>query len=79
MSERVNRVAESSIGWSGQRAGNIANVLWAKLRASLSAYRRRWVAAALYAELSKLSDPELARRGMARADLQRVVSDIAES
>jgi hypothetical protein len=41
------------------------------LRAWLADYQRRRVAAALYAELSKLSDAELERRGIAPGDLAR--------
>ena len=76
MSDRVNRAAEFSIGWSAKQVGNAACVLWARLRASLSTYRRRWVAAVLYADLSKLSDAQLERRGIARGDLHRLLSEM---
>jgi hypothetical protein len=38
-----------------------------------------WIAAALYRELSKLSDAELERRGIARGDLARHVSNLIRS
>lgn len=48
--------------------------------ASIAAYVARaqdtWANAALYQELSKLSDAELGRRGMARADLSRHVAEV---
>jgi hypothetical protein len=78
VSEQANRVAVSSAGWSAKQVGDVGSVLWASFRARLSAYRRRWVAAVLYAELSKLSDVQLARRGIARGDLHRLTSDMVE-
>jgi hypothetical protein len=78
MSERVGRITESSAGWSAKQVENVAWVLWDRLSARLSTYRRRWVAAVLYAQLSNLSDAELERRGFARGDLHRVVSETAE-
>jgi hypothetical protein len=41
--------------------------------------REEWIAAALYRELSKLSDAELERRGIARGDLARYVSNLIRS
>ena len=79
MSERADRVGESPIDWPAKEAGNAASVLWARLGARLSEFRRRWAAAALYTELSKLSDLELERRGIARGDLYRVTSETAAS
>jgi hypothetical protein len=54
---------------------NRHNYLWLRICAGLAAYRRRRVAAILYAELSKLSDAELRHRGLARDDLHRLASD----
>jgi len=79
VSERADRVADSPSDWPAKGAGNAASVLWAQLGARLSAYRRRWAAAALYTELSKLSDLELERRGIAHGDLYRVTSETAAS
>jgi len=48
--------------------------LWVRILASLAAYRERLAAAVLCAELSKLSNAELERRGFARGDLHWQVS-----
>lgn len=45
--------------------------LWAGMCQCYADYQRRGVAAAMYAVLSKLTDEELANRGIARADLAR--------
>lgn len=78
MSDGVNRVAVTPIGWSAKQVGSVPCVLWARLRAGLSTYRRRWVAAVLYTELSKLSESQLERRGIARGDLHRLLSEMDE-
>lgn len=78
MSDLVNRGAEPPIGWSAKQATNVACLLWAGLRASLSTHRRRWIEAIVYAELSKLSNSELVRRGIAPGDLHRLVSEMDE-
>jgi hypothetical protein len=46
---------------------------------TLAACRRRRIAAVLHQEMSKLSDAELERRGLARDDLYRHASEIAET
>jgi len=74
VSDLVNRAAESPMGWSAKQVGNAACMLCARLFASLSTYRRHWVVAVLYAELSNLSDAQLERRGIARGDLHRLLS-----
>src|SRR5262249_31719172 len=71
-------VASSKLGWR-KRAYAVANYLWLRICAGLAARRRRKVAAILYRELSKLSDAELGRRGLAREDLHRLTSEISES
>jgi hypothetical protein len=62
--------------WAKQ-AHNLARVLWTRARDRLDAHRRRWVAELLYTELSKLSDIDLERRGMARGDLYRLTREMA--
>jgi hypothetical protein len=47
--------------------------LLSKLRATVDACADYYAAAALYEQLSKLSDAELARRGLSRATLARDV------
>ena len=79
VSERADRVAEARIDWRAEEAGNATSMLWTRFCVRLSAYRRRHAAAVLYAELNKLSDSELERRGIARGDLYRVTSETAES
>ena len=71
----TKRASEQVAGFWGagpaRQVGNTATMPWARMRAWLANYHRRKVAAALYAELSKLSDAELERRGIARGDLLR--------
>jgi hypothetical protein len=64
-----------------ERARRVAALLWTGVRATqarLAAHRRRRVAAVLYAELFKLSDAGLRRRGLSRGDLHRWTRDAAE-
>jgi hypothetical protein len=49
--------------------------LWARLCRRLAAWRTQAADAFLYLELSKLSDAELGRRGLARGDLHRPVAE----
>jgi hypothetical protein len=48
---------------------------WERIAAYVARRRNEWIAAALYQELSKLSDVELERRGIARGDLHRHLSE----
>jgi hypothetical protein len=72
MIERASeQVAELSMAGPARQVGDAGTKLWARMRAWLANYHRRRVAATLYAALSKLSDAELERRGIARGDLMR--------
>jgi hypothetical protein len=76
---RANQfIARPSIGWWAKQARSAARALWAKLRDARDAYRQWRTAEALYTELSRLSDAELERRGIARGDLGRLISDVGE-
>ena len=60
----------------GLPIGNVSNnakSAWARIADILTAYAEAWGEAILYEELSKLSDAELERRGLRRADLHRHV------
>ncbi len=57
---------------------NSAIALWTWARDGYEARQRRMVADLLYTELSKLSDADLERRGMARADLYRLTQAMTE-
>jgi hypothetical protein len=61
-----------------KQARNVASLLWAGFFERLAAWRKRRAAAVLYTELSKLSDGELRRRGVARVDLHQLASEMAE-
>jgi hypothetical protein len=56
------------------RIWSALNRAFARIGPYLAAHRDARVAAALYQELSKLSNAELERRGIARGDLHRHVS-----
>jgi hypothetical protein len=58
------------------RIWNALKRAFACIGACLAAHRDAQVAAVLYQELSKLSDAELERRGIARGDLHRHVFGI---
>lgn len=59
--------------WS-QRVRDMASRLRARITQLVEAHAEASAAAAIYAELSKLSDAELRRRGLTRAELHRWVS-----
>jgi hypothetical protein len=61
------------IGWSVANVFDKAKSPWARIADMLTAYAEAWDAAMLYEELSKLSDADLKRRGLRRADLHRHV------
>jgi hypothetical protein len=66
------RAADAPFGWAGpvrERAGRLEAWL-AEMRAGCAAGSD---AAALYDQLSRLSDAELERRGFSRDDVQRIV------
>jgi hypothetical protein len=64
---------EASIVWSIQPVVRSGRTLWARILQWLAGCQERWAAEVLCAELSKLSDAELERRGIARGDLHRQV------
>lgn len=67
------------MAWRAKQARSLARALWVWAREGLAAWREGMRAAALYAELSRLSDARLARRGLARGDLHRIALEGAES
>jgi uncharacterized protein YjiS (DUF1127 family) len=58
--------------------GPMTRPLWAAARTIRAAWRRRRVAARIFAELSKLSDDDLRRCGLERRDLYRRALDMAK-
>jgi hypothetical protein len=77
MSGRASKfIARPSIGWWAKQTRSVARALWARLREVLHAYRQWGAAEAVYTDLSRLSDAELERRGIARGDLGRLVSEM---
>jgi hypothetical protein len=76
MNKRTNmQIADNSIDWSFEQVRDTGKKFWTRILEALTAWRERRAAAVLYAELSKLSNAELDRRGMARGDLHRQVSE----
>jgi len=76
MNHQVNLpVAESPTAGAIERVRDKARDLGARIVEVLDTCANAWAAAGLYEELSRLSDPELERRGIRRADLQRHVFD----
>jgi len=86
---RVSDVMEGAPPWPAAGAGDAADVglgvssvarrLWARICRRLAAWRDRGADAFLYMQLSELSDAGLQRRGLARGDLHRLVSERRES
>jgi hypothetical protein len=62
-------------GWA-KPARSTGRAFWMKLREAFGAYRRRRAAEIAYTELARLSDAALERRGIARGDLGRVISEM---
>ena len=74
MIERANlHVVEAPIGWAFGRALDQAKRVWVRIADVLIVNAKVRGAAILYEELSKLSDAELERRGIPRADLPRYI------
>jgi hypothetical protein len=71
-------IVRPSIVWWAKQARSAAGAFWVKLRALPEVYRRWKAAEALYWELSRLSDAELERRGIARGDLHRLLLEMTE-
>ena len=64
-----SQVAETSIAWSFGQAREKAKRFGARIVEFIEARADAYAAAALYDELSKLSNAELERRGIPRGDL----------
>jgi hypothetical protein len=74
MNKRADQhVVEASIGWAFAHVLGQAKRAWATLADVLIVNAKARGAAILYEELSRLSDAELARRGLRRADLPRYI------
>jgi hypothetical protein len=65
--------AASQMGWTFRQVHDTARRLGARIIEFIDARADAYAAAALYAELSRLSDAELERRGIPRGDLHRCV------
>jgi hypothetical protein len=61
-------------GGSARRPSDWLRTLGSRLATWLDACADHWTAAAMYQQLSGLSDAELARRGLSRATLARDVA-----
>ena len=74
MIDRANEQAVAApIGWPIGHVVDKAKSALAGIADVLTVYAEAWGAALLYEELSRLSDAELERLGMPRADLHRHV------
>ena len=74
MNRRANQhVVEAPIEWAFAHVLDQAKRAWARIADTLVVSAQGWGAAILYEELSRLSDAELERRGISRADLARYV------
>jgi hypothetical protein len=74
MIEQSNRqVVETPIRWPIGDVVDKAKSAWVGIAETLTVYAEAWGAALLYEELSRLSDAELERLGMPRAELHRHV------
>jgi uncharacterized protein YjiS (DUF1127 family) len=62
-------------GWA-KPTRSTTRAFWMKLREAFDAYRRWRAAEIAYTELARLSDAALERRGIARGDLGRVISEM---
>jgi hypothetical protein len=65
--------ATAPTGWTFCQVRDQAGRLGARIIEFIDARARAYAAAALYGELSRLSDAELDRRGISRRDLHRCV------
>ena len=74
MIDQANRqVVEAPIGWALGQVRGQAKRVWARIADILTVNAKVRGAAILYEELSKLSDAELERRGIPRAELPRYI------
>jgi hypothetical protein len=65
--------APAPIGWTFRQVRDQARRLGARVVEFIDAGADAYAATALYAELSRLSDAELERRGIPRGDLHRCI------
>jgi len=70
-----SQVVETRIGWSFDEARIQAKRFSASIREVVDAWADAAAAAALYEQLSRLSDAELERRGIPRGELNRWIFD----
>jgi hypothetical protein len=76
MTPRANEQAVTApIGWAFGPVLDQAKRVWARIADILTVNAKVRCASVLYEELSKLSDAELERRGIPRADLPRYILD----
>jgi hypothetical protein len=68
-----DRAAEAPLGWAFGPVLDQATRVWARIADILTVNAKVRGAAILYEELSKLSDAELERRGIPRAELPRYI------
>jgi hypothetical protein len=72
MNDRANlQTADAPLGSAIGQVLDKAKSAWTWTADMLTAYAEAWGAALLYEELSKLSDADLERRGLRRAELHR--------
>lgn len=77
MYQRANLVvANPSTASAINQVRRTGSAVGKRICEALEAFRRRTAAADLLAELSGLSDAQLERRGIARGDLHRLVSEM---
>jgi hypothetical protein len=70
-----SQVVETRIGWSLDEARIQEKRFSASIREVVDAWADAAAAAALYEQLSRLSDAELERRGIPRGELNRWIFD----
>ena len=74
MIDRANQqVAEAPVAWAFGQVLDQTKRVWARIADVLTVNAKVRGAVILYEELSKLSDAELERRGIPRADLPRYI------
>ena len=79
MTKRANQqVIEAPTGWVFGQVLDQAKRVWARIADILTVNAKVRGAAVLYEELSKLSDAELERRGIPRADLRQYIFEILD-
>jgi hypothetical protein len=74
MTTEILPSAGAAAGGPARRPSDWLRSLGSRLATGLDTCADHWAAAALYQQLSRLSDAELARRGLSRATLARDVA-----